>query len=134
MKSYKDLDIYRISYQLAIRVHRLSLKLPQYEWFEEGRQVRKSSKGITACVVEGYGRRRYKPDFTKFLTYAHASCDETIVHLNFIRDTHPETEPVETGALLDDYDGLGRKINNFIQYVEEEWMTSTTRDGKTRNS
>lgn len=96
--------------------------------FEEGRQVRKSSKGIPSCIVEGYGRRRYKPDFTKFLTYAHASCDETIVHLDLIRDTHPETEPVETSALLNEYDLLGRKINRFIQYVDEKWMTSKDRE------
>ena len=50
--------------------------------------MRRSSKGITSCIVEGYGRRKYKAEFVKFLIYAHASCDETIVHLNFRRDTH----------------------------------------------
>ena len=55
---------------------------------EEGSQIRKSSKGVTSCIVEGYGRKRYKADFIKFLVYAHASCDETILHLNFIKDTH----------------------------------------------
>jgi len=63
----------------------MSMKLPQYEIFEEGSQVRKSSKGITSCIAEGYGRKKYKAEFVKFLVYAHASCDETIVHLNFIR-------------------------------------------------
>ena len=77
MKNYKDLEIYQLSYDLAIKIHKLSLKLPRYELFEEGSQIRKSSKGITSCIVEGYGRRRYKADFIKFLTYAHASCDET---------------------------------------------------------
>ncbi len=83
MKSYRDLDVFQISYELAIAVHRVSLKLPKYEMYEEGSQVRRSSKSITANIVEGYGRRRYKLDFIKFLVYAHASCDETIVHLNF---------------------------------------------------
>lgn len=88
MKSYRDLEIYKMSYDLAVNVHRFSLTLPQYEIYEEGGQVRKSSKGITSCIVEGFGRRRYKAEFIKFLVYAHASCDETILHLNFIRDTH----------------------------------------------
>ena len=77
MKNYKDLEIYQLSYDLAIKIHKFSLKLPRYELFEEGRQIRKSSKGITSCIVEGYGRRRYKADFIKFLAYAHASCAET---------------------------------------------------------
>jgi four helix bundle protein len=88
VKNYKDLEIYRLSYDLAIKVHKMSLKLPSYETFEEGSQIRKSSKSITSCIVEGYGRKKYKADFIKFLIYAHASCDETILHLNFIKDTH----------------------------------------------
>ncbi|MEC4684172.1 MAG: four helix bundle protein [Nitrospirota bacterium] len=120
MKNYKDLEIYRISYALATKVHEMSLKLPKYELYEEGSQIRRSSKGITSCIVEGYGRNRYKADFIKFLIYAHASCDETILHLNFIKDTH-EVDKKEIQFLLDDYDELGSKINRFTRYVENEW-------------
>jgi len=120
VRSYKDLEIYRLSYELAVKIHRLTLKLPQFEQYEEGRQIRKSSKGISACIVEGYGRKRYKADFLKFLTYAHASCDETIVHLNFLKDTH-ENFIKEIKNLLEKYDELGAKINKYIQYVEKEW-------------
>ena len=122
MKSYKDLEIYNLSYNLAIKVHKMSLKLPQYEMYEEGSQIRKSSKGVTACIVEGYGRKKYKAEFIKFLTYAHASCDETILHLNFIKDTH-ELDGKEVQFFLDEYDKLGSKINKFIEYVEKEWKT-----------
>ena len=120
MKSYKDLEIYKLSYALAIRIHKMSLKLPKYEMYEEGSQIRKSSKGVTNCIVEGYGRKKYKPDFIKFLVYAHASCDETIIHLNFIKDTHDISEK-EIESLLVAYDELGSKINKFIQYVETKW-------------
>ncbi len=88
MKSYKDLEIYNLSYDLAVKVHKLTLELPKYEMYEEGSQLRRSSKGITSCIVEGYGRKKYKAELVKFLIYAHASCDETIVHINFIKDTH----------------------------------------------
>jgi four helix bundle protein len=119
VRSYKDLEIYQISYDLAEKIHNLTLKLPNYERYGEGRQIRKSSKGITSCIVEGYGRKKYKADFIKFLIYSHASCDETIVHLNFIRDTH-KLDNKETNIFLEKYDELGRKINKFIQYVEKE--------------
>ncbi len=120
MKSYKDLDIYNISYDLAIKVHKISLKLPNYELYEEGSQIRRSSKGITSCIVEGYGRKKYKAEFIKFLIYAHASCDETILHLNFIKDTHEQLKK-EIEFFLNAYNELGSKINKFIQYVEKEW-------------
>ena len=83
-------------------------------------QIRRSSKGITLNIVEGYGRRRYKADFVKSLVYAHASCDETILHLNFINNTH-ELNEKEISFFLDSYNELGRKINRFIQYVEKNW-------------
>lgn len=109
-----------MSYDLAVKVHKMSLKLPKYEMFEEGSQIRRSSKGVTSCIVEGYGRKKYKADFIKFLIYAHASCDETILHLNFIKDTHEHNER-EIKFFLDTYNQLGSKINRFIQYVESEW-------------
>jgi four helix bundle protein len=120
MKNSKDLEIYQLSYDLAIKIHKLSLKLPRYELFEEGGQIRRSSKGITSCIVEGYGRRRYKAEFIKYLTYAHASCDETILHLNFINDTHVLDKDA-VYSFFERYNELGSKINKFIQYVENEW-------------
>jgi len=71
MKSYKELEIYNLSYELAVKVHKMSLKLPKFEIFEEGSPIRRSSKGITACIVVGYGRKKYKAEFIKFLIYAH---------------------------------------------------------------
>jgi len=122
MKSYRDLKIYKLSYALAVEVHKFSLTLPQYERYEEGSQVRKSSKGITSCIAEGYGRKKYKAEFIKFLVYAHASCDETILHLNFLKDTHNDNVS-KVKPLIDSYEELGAKINRFIQYVEKEWNT-----------
>jgi len=127
MKSYKDLEIYTVSYDLALRVHHITLKLPQYELFEEGSQARRSSKGITSCIVEGYGRRRYKAEFIKFLIYAHASCDETKVHLEFLKDTHKHLES-EFKALLEEYDQLGAKISRFISFVEKGWKPPRSDD------
>jgi four helix bundle protein len=88
--------------------------------YEEGSQIRKSSKGITSCIVEGYGRRKYKAEFSKFLVYAHASCDETILHPNFTKDTHDFIEK-EIESFVGSYQELGRKISRFIDFVEKEW-------------
>ncbi len=73
MKSYRDLDIYNLAFEYAIEVHHMALKLPKFELFEQGSQVRRSSKSIKDNMVEGWGRRRFKKDFIKFWVYAHAS-------------------------------------------------------------
>ncbi len=66
MKNYRDLEIYQTAYSLAIKVHKMTLTLPQYEMYEQGSQVRRSSKSIKDNIVEGYGRRRYKMNLFDF--------------------------------------------------------------------
>ena len=53
MKSYKDLEIYKGSKRLAIEIHKVSLSLPKFELYEEGGQIRRSSKAAASAIVEG---------------------------------------------------------------------------------
>ncbi len=121
MSSYNDLDIYNMAYELAIEVHHLSLTLPDFELYEQGSQVRRSSKSIKDTIAEGYGRKRYKAEFIKYLTYAQASCNETTSQLTMINELYFIENPII--ELIDKYDVLGSKINKFIQYVENNWKT-----------
>jgi four helix bundle protein len=99
----------------------MTLTLPKFELFEEGGQVRRSSKSITSMIVEGYGRRRYKADFIKYLIYSHAECDETIVHIDFLYDTKSLKEESLYTTLKTGYEVLSKKINNYIKWVENNW-------------
>ncbi len=118
-KSYKDLEIYKLAYRLAFDVHKMSLTLPKYELYEQGSQVRRLSKSIKDTIAEGYGRRRYKVEFIRYLIFAQASCDETTSQLNMSSDNHFPENPLF--KLINEYEQLGRMINNFIQYVENNW-------------
>lgn len=121
MKSYQDLDIYKESKELAIQVHKMTLLLPKFEMFEEAGQIRRSSKSVTSMIVEGYGRRRYKADFIKYLVFAQAECDETIVHLMFLNETGSLDKEEVYQSLHSGYEVLSKKINKFIQWVETNW-------------
>jgi len=121
MTSYRDLEIYKESKRLAIVIHKMTLGLPRFELFEEGSQIRRSSKSITSMIVEGYGRRRYKADFIRYLVYSHAECDETIVHLDFLHETESLKNEACHAAVKSEYETLSRKINNYIKWVEDNW-------------
>ncbi|HEY9184445.1 MAG TPA: four helix bundle protein [Salegentibacter sp.] len=120
MKSYRDLDIYNLAFQYAIQVHKLSLKLPKFELYEQGSQLRRSSKSIKDNIVEGYGRRVYKQEFIKFLIYAHASLLECLSQLEMIDELYGMEEITE---LRNKYDLLGGKIYSFQRYVENNWKS-----------
>jgi four helix bundle protein len=119
MGGYRDLEIYQLAFELSMKVHKSSMKLPAFELYEQGSQIRRSSMGVKDAIVEGYGRRKYKQDYIKFLIYSIASCDETMNHILSIKNLYPELSEFE--ELEDGYDKLGRKINNYIQYVELNW-------------
>lgn len=60
--SYRDLEIWKLAREAAVAVQAMTLKeLPKFEMYEEGTQIRRSVKSVRSNIVEGYGRRRYKP-------------------------------------------------------------------------
>jgi four helix bundle protein len=119
--SYRKLEIWQLARDVSIGVHRMTIDLlPKFEMYEEGSQILRSSKSIRSNIVEGYGRRRYKQDVIRFLTYAHASCDETIDHLGTLQETGSLNDEPLFEQLHDQLDRLGGKLNHFIQSVESQ--------------
>ncbi len=118
MNGYRDLEVYNESKRLAIEIHKLSLTLPKFEQYEEGSQIRRSSKSVTSSIVEGYGRRRYMLDYIKYFVYAQSECDETLLHLDFLFETGSLKDKVACDQLHSDYDLLSKRINKFIQSLE----------------
>ena len=117
--SYKKLEIWQLARELTIDIHKMTFLLPKFEQFEEAQQIRRSSKTVRSNIVEGYGRRRYKADFIKFLIYSLSSNDETIDHLEIIFETGSFKDEALYNALHLKLKLLGKKLNNFILAVEK---------------
>ena len=119
--SYRDLEIWKLAREAAVAIHHMTLReLPKFEMYEQASQIRRSAKSIRSNIVEGYGRRRYKQEFIRFLVFAHSSCDETIDHLEGLFETRSLTNESVYRDLQAQLDILGRKLNVFIEGVERE--------------
>ncbi|MBK1897175.1 four helix bundle protein [Chryseobacterium paridis] len=118
--SYRNLDIYKIAFDLFLKTHKASLLLPKHELYELGSQLRRSSDSVLTNIVEGYGRSCYKNDYIRFLVFSHASNDETINHLEKITILYPELA-LEFETLSKEYNLLGGKISNYKKWVKENW-------------
>jgi len=122
--SYRTLTIWQEARSIVIDVHKMTLtNLPAFELYEEGSQIRRSVKLVKSNIVEGYGRRRYKQDYIRFLTYSQASCDETTDHLETLYETASLKDEAVYESLHQRLQTLGKKINRFIQTVEKEHRT-----------
>lgn len=122
--SYRKLEIWEMAKKNALRIHKMTItELPKYELYEQGSQIRRSSKSVRSNIVEGYGRRRYKQDYIRFLTFALASNDETADHLETLWETESLSNESLYHELTKAVDTLGRKLNRFLQSVESSHRT-----------
>ena len=130
--SYRDLEIYQLAHELAVTIHKFSLSLPKYELYETGSQLRRSSKSISANIVEGYGRRRYKAEFIRYLVIAQASCDESIEWITYIHDCHDDFKDTAS-EIVQQLNQLGKRINRFIGAVEKNHQTTNKFEAVVKN-
>ncbi|MEJ5261433.1 MAG: four helix bundle protein [Ignavibacterium sp.] len=121
--NYKDLEIWQLAREIVIEIHKMTLSLPKFEMFEEGSQIRRSSKSTKSNIVEGFGRRNYKNEFLRYLTFALASNDETLDHLENLFETGSLNDQKFYMDMHDKIEILGKKINRFLQSVQNDHLS-----------
>ena len=117
--SYKNLDIWRMSQDLVVDIHEMTVtRLPKFEMYEEGSQLRRAIKSVKSNIVEGYGRRRYIRDYIRFLIYAHASGDEAKDHLETLHITGSLNDDRIYRELHRRVEELSKALNSFISAID----------------
>ncbi len=112
--NYRDLRVFQRSYELALKIHRITQKFPIFERRELGSQLRRAAASVPINIAEGYGRKRSADDFKRFLVIAMGSANEVSVELALARDLgYLDKETYE--ALEGECDQIGRIINKLIQ-------------------
>jgi four helix bundle protein len=128
MSAYKQIQVYQDAKTLAVDIHNMTLNnLPRFEMYEQGQQIRRSSKSVPANIVEGYGRRRYKNQFILHLTYAIASLDETKCHLEILCETGSLAENLFS-PLYAAAEELGRRLYRFREAVIQQHHSESASD------
>ncbi len=114
IRSYRDLNVYKRSYALALQIHKLTHTFPRHELYELGSQLRRAAASIPLNIAEGYGRKTHIKSFRQFLITALGSTNEVSVLLDMTKDLgYLQTEPYE--QFKEAYDHLGRQLNLMIQ-------------------
>ena len=77
IKSFLDLDVYKLSRELAKEIFQLTLKFPVEEKYSLTDQIRRSSRSVKANIAEGWGKRIYLNSFKSHLVNSNGSLEET---------------------------------------------------------
>ena len=118
IKSYKDLEVFQMSYRLALDISKTTRSFPSYEQFEIGRQIRRAARSIPANIVEGWAKRSSVAEFKRFLLVAIGSCDECKLWLDMSRD-----EGYLSKESWEDFQNRMNRIGAMLKNLWKQWHT-----------
>lgn len=116
--SFEELEVWKLSRDFRIEISCLTKKFPKEERFELTRQIKRSSRSVTANIAEGHGRYGFK-DNTRFLRMSNGSLKETLDHLYVALDEDYITEE-EFKNLKLKYGSCLRLLNGYINYLKKK--------------
>ena len=91
ISSYRDLEVWQLSMQLAKEVYSMTRDFPKGELYGLTSQLRRASVSIPANIAEGYGRDN-PGDYTRFLQIAQGSLKELETVLLLSREVDIATQ------------------------------------------
>jgi len=80
---HQDLEVYQLSFKLAMKVFEFSKQFPREETYSLTDQIRRSSRSVSTNIVEAWRKIRYKAAFVIKLSDAEAEAAETQSWLQF---------------------------------------------------
>ena len=117
VKSFRELEVYQLSRQLAKEIFEITKNFPKDEIFSLTSQVRRSSRSVGAQIAEAWGKRRYIKHFESKLTDADSEQLETQHWIETSLDHNYITQE-KANELINRYEILGKKLGTMIMKSE----------------
>lgn len=83
IRTHKDLEVYKIAFEMAMRIFEISKSFPVEEKYSLTDQIRRSSRSVCANISEAFRKRRYPKSFIAKLNDAEGEAAETQTWIGF---------------------------------------------------
>lgn len=83
IQSHEELDVYKLAFDVAMQIFRLTKNFPKEETYSLTDQIRRSSRSVCGNLAEAWRRRRYEAAFVNRLNIAEAGAAETQTWIAF---------------------------------------------------
>lgn len=113
IESYRDLDVWNNSMELAVRLYQLTKSFPKEELFGMTSQIRRAAASLPANIAEGWGRGT-TGEYIQFLRVAQGSLRELETHL-LLSERVGLLTPEQIQPLLDRCQVIGRQLLNLLR-------------------
>ncbi len=111
-RSFVDLEVYKLSRQLAKEIFEISRQFPREEMYSLTNQIRRSSRSIGGQIAEAWGKRKYKKHFVSKLSDADGEQLETQHWIETSLDCSYISYEL-ANSLLQQYASIGRMLNSM---------------------
>ena len=118
-KSHKDLDVYNMAFNAAMKIFEISKSFPKEEKYSLTDQIRRSSRSVCANIAEGFRERRYPKLFIAKLVDAEGEAAETENWIKFAVQCGYISEP-EAKSLISEYENIIGKLV-VMENQSEKW-------------
>ena len=118
IKSYEQLEVYKLAFELQQSVFEISKQFPSSEKYSLTDQIRRSSRSIGANVAEAWAKRRYKAHFVSKLTDSDGEQLETRHWLKTAYKCEYITESTYE-ELIEQYSRLGAKLGKLVANADK---------------
>jgi four helix bundle protein len=86
IESAKELKVYKVGYDLAMKIFKVTKSFPNEETYALTSQIRRSSRSVCLNLREAWAKRRYEAHFLSKLTDCDGEANETDSSLDFAKD------------------------------------------------
>ncbi|MCX6879268.1 MAG: four helix bundle protein [Verrucomicrobia bacterium] len=117
VRSAKELEVYQLAYDLAMRIFNISKTFPAEERYALTSQIRRSSRSVAMNLREAWAKRRYEAHFMSKLTDCDGENSETDTSLDFALDCEYITI-MEHQELTEANRSVGRMLGSMISHPE----------------
>ena len=118
LKNYKELIVWQKSYQLCLKIYKVTAGFPNDERFGLVSQIRRAVVSIPSNIAEGYGRKT-TPDYIRSLFIAYGSICELDTQILLSGDLG-YIEPAVLEELKKEIQEVERMLKALIRALEEK--------------
>jgi four helix bundle protein len=118
--SHRELDVYRLAFDAAMKIFELTKTFPVEEKFSLTGQIRRASRSVCGNLAEAWRKRRYEAAFVSKLCDCEGEAAEVQTWLEFsVKCQYLERS--EAKALYATYDQILGKLVTMINHPQA-WL------------
>ena len=118
MQSYKELHVYKKSYEQAKEIYRVTKAFPKEELYAMTSQIKRAATSIPLNIAEGYGKVEMGKEVLRYLSMARGSSAEMEVLLEFSKDFEWISEE-EYRELVERQQVIGKMLTRLMQSLNQ---------------